>query len=148
MRVMLDPLELSGYFNNDGTQKLDDAGEPLLDSFSKLFDKAIEYPYNHMTHVDKMFSLTPLKLGVLTAGIASLGNRTVNSLIAEFKSSDILFSRATEPANYTVRSVSTKLVQFIRPYYNKYISCKKCFPSNPRVDCCRLQQTKSNTGHY
>ena len=70
-----------------------------------------------MTHVTKLCSLEPLPMGIMTAGITSIGNRTIRSLISEFKTTDKAFSGIRLPTNYTVRSVGDRIKQFILERY-------------------------------
>jgi hypothetical protein len=116
---MVDPFALLNYFDPDKEFeiKIDETGKPLLKNFHILYDYAQSLPYNHMTHVDKLFSLAPLEMGVMTTGLASIGNFTIKNLINQFKSSDKAFKTGKQPSNYTVKSVSERLLKFIYKHY-------------------------------
>lgn len=116
---MVDPFSLMQYFDpaNNYEMKLDVNGKPLLKDFHTIFNSAEDIPYNHMTHVDKMFSLEPLEMGVMTTGIASIGDYTIKNLINQFKFADGALKTKKRPANYTVRSIATRLLEFVRRYY-------------------------------
>ncbi len=116
-RALVDPRELRGFFDDSGKLKMDQKGQPSLKTIVDIQDKAREYPYNHITHLEKLFSLEPLKIGVMTAGIAGLGDRTIKSLISEFKDKNFLFKSKGEPSNYTLNGVAERLLKFVRPFY-------------------------------
>lgn len=92
-------------------------GTPELSNLRVLLGQAQEIPYNQMSHVDKMFPLSPLPMGVMLTGISSIGNRTVKTLIAEFTRNDKAFAPVNK-ANYTVRSISERLLAFLRQRYD------------------------------
>ena len=96
---------------------MDQEGQPSLKTLDDIQSKARGYPYNHMTHMEKLFSLEPLKIGVMAAGIAGLGDRTIKSLISEFKDKNFLFKSKGEPSNYTLNGVAKRLLEFISPFY-------------------------------
>lgn len=118
-RPMVDPRTLlKEYFDSDsGTLKVDEAGNPVLNSADQVIDLARSIPFNHMTDVDKLFSLEPRAMGVMFTGITSIGNRTIKSLLGDFKSEDAAFEPSTP--NYTVNSVSRRLLKHLRTYYQK-----------------------------
>jgi hypothetical protein len=59
-------------------------------------------------------------MGIMTAGIASIGNRTIKSLLREFISIDKAF-QTKRPTNYTVNSIGTRIKEFIwERYQNEY----------------------------
>ena len=105
--------------NNNFNLKLNKRGKPLLKNFDQIYNITQPIPYDHMTHVSKLFSLYPLEMGVMMAGIVSIGDRTVKNLIAEFKKSDPAFNVKSRTTNYTVNSVATRLLQFIMSYYDR-----------------------------
>jgi len=117
-RRLVDPFDLSDYFDDNLKVKTRPDGRSLLDDFSKIYDKAEYIPYDHMTHVDKLFSLyPPLEMGLMFAGQVAIGNRTIKNLIGEFKATDKVFKgRAT---NYTLKSVAMRLLKFMWGYYYK-----------------------------
>jgi hypothetical protein len=98
--------------------RLDKDGTPLLKGFREVWELSQSVPYNHMTHVDKLFSLRPLEMGIMTTGIASIGDRTIKSLIGEFKRKERSFKVKPRPTNYTVKSIANKFLSFVRPFYD------------------------------
>jgi len=117
---MVDPFSLFNYFDDKNEYKIriDETGTPLLKDFHTIYNQAQILPYNHMTHVDKLFSLEPLEMGVMITGISSIGNFTIKNLINQFKSGDPAFSKAKQ-TNYTVNSVAKRLFKFIDKFYKK-----------------------------
>lgn len=71
----------------------------MLKNFKSIHAKTKSVPYTHMS---KLFSLSPLEMGIMRTGIASIGDRTIKSLIEEFKSSDSTFDKETIPEDYTI----------------------------------------------
>ena len=120
---LIAPFELADFFDpqNHWEIKKDANGNPLLTNIRQILDLTESVPYNHMTHVSKLFSLEPLPMGIMTAGITSIGNRTIKSLISEFKRTDKAYVGNRLPTNYTVRSVGGRVKQFIwERYSNEY----------------------------
>jgi len=118
----VDPYNLiQPFFDADNEFKLslDENGEPNLKSFGQIIERAQRVPFNHMPNMTKMFSLHPRHVGVMTTGISSIGNRTIKSLVRQFKETDDLFRYDEDSANYTVHSVSEKLLSFIKKYYEE-----------------------------
>ena len=118
-KLLVDPLDLSTYFdaNNEFKIKVDDQGQPLLDSFLTILEQAQSVPYNQLGNVSKLFDLSPLPMGVMFTGITSIGNRTIGRMISEFKEQDDAFTASAEQSNYTVRSIGERLREFLRQYY-------------------------------
>ena len=115
-------INLIGDFfdpDNSWNLKTDKNGKPILQNFDDIYNKAQIVPFNHMTHVTKLFSLHPLEMGVMTTGIASIGDRTIKSLINEFKSKDKAFNAKTRPSNYTVNSIGGRLLKFVYKFSSK-----------------------------
>ena len=122
---MVDPLKLIDDFfdpNDNFKLKTDQSGKPLLQRWHDIYNKSESIPYYHMTHLSKLFSLEPLEMGVMTTGIASIGNRTIKSIIREFKTKESAFKRGNRAANYTVNSIGQKLLDFIMVYYRPEFS--------------------------
>ena len=122
-RRLVDPLELLECFDpeDDFKLKVDDQGKPLLHSFSTLMEQAQAVPYNQLSNVSKLFDLTPLPMGVMFTGITSIGKRTIGKLISEFRQADLVFRKDSEPSNYSVRTVGTRLLKYFRqPYDSTY----------------------------
>jgi hypothetical protein len=116
-RNLIDPMALVEYFdgNQNWTLKMDKNGQPLLNDWYKLYAKAEVIPYSNMTHVTKIFSLSPLPIGILTTGIASIGQRTVKSLINEFKSGNTF---SYKKGGYRpIKAISSQLLKFLWNHY-------------------------------
>lgn len=112
-RPLIDPLSLVEYFDggDDWKLKLDKDGKPLLSDWYKLYEKTEIIPYSNMTHVSKIFSLPNLPIGLLTTGIASIGERTIKSLINEFKSSNTF---SYKKGGYRkIKTISSQLLKFL-----------------------------------
>lgn len=118
-RRLVDPFDLKEYFDiqKDFRLKVDSEGKPLLDEFSRIYNKSQIVPYNQIPHVDKLFSLSPLPMGVMFAGIVSIGDRTIKNLIGEFKSADPIFK--STHIDYTLSSAGNRLLEFIWKYYSE-----------------------------
>jgi len=120
-KPLLDPFRLLEFFDsdNDFNLRLDESGEPELKDFSLILDQTESVPYNHMTDVDKLIDLSPVPLGVMSTGITSIGDRTIKSLIGEFRDSDQAFKKST--TNYTVKTIAGRLAKHIeRAYVRQY----------------------------
>ena len=115
-KPLVDPYNLVEYFDgsNGWRLKLDKDGKPLLSDWYKLYSKTEIIPYSNMTHVSKIFSLSPLPIGILTTGIASIGQRTIKSLINEFKNSIHPLKKGGYPR---IKTISSRLLQF---FWKKY----------------------------
>lgn len=116
---LIDPLDLIDFFDSKEGHKLrmDKDGKPLLKDFRTVYEKAKSVPYTHMTHMSKLFSLSPLEMGIMSTGVASIGNRTTKSLIEEFRATEPLFRTHPRPSNYTVKGVSRRILKFILESY-------------------------------
>lgn len=115
-RPMIDPRVLLGqFFEPTGSLRLDESGKPVLNTVAQVIDLTDSVPFDHMTDVDKLISLEPLAMGVMFTGITAVGDRTVKSLLNEFKRKD----RAFDPRipNYTVKSVGKRLLEHLSEYY-------------------------------
>ena len=121
---MVDPLKLNEFFDPQQkfTLKMGEDGKPILKEFNDIYKKSELIPYYHMTHVSKLFSLEPLEMGVMTTGIASIGSRTIKSIVREFKTKESSFKAKRRPTNYTVKSIAQKLLDFIMKYYDPEFS--------------------------
>ncbi len=119
-RPLVDPSALLREFFDlkTGQLLLRKSGEPILQDVSQVFDLADSVPFDHMTDVDKLFSLKPLAMGVMFTGITSIGDRTVKSLLSEFKAKDKAFLANT--TNYTVKALGGRLLQYVGQYYNNH----------------------------
>lgn len=117
---LIDTLELYHYFDPQKDWKIrkDAKGKPLLNNVRQLMEFSESVPYIHMTHVSKLFSLEPLPIGIMTSGISSIGDRTIKSLISEFKRTDKAYVGNKLPTNFTVRSVGERIQEFIMAHYS------------------------------
>lgn len=117
-RLLIDPYRLIKFFNHESDFKLrvDEDGQPLMKHVDDLMDCAMSVPYDHMTDVDKLVDLSPLPMGLAFTGITSIGDRTVKSLLAEFRQ-----HHSPEPPgeNYTVESISSAILEHLCAYYDK-----------------------------
>ena len=112
-RFLLDPLNLANYFDqNNGMLKIGVDGKPLLKTIADLWAKTTATPIEHMTHMTKLYSLEPLSAGLMTTGIFSIGERTIKSLITEFKSKE---SQLINGGNLS--EVANKIYEFINAFY-------------------------------
>lgn len=121
-KVLVDPFELIGEFfdpDNEWRLKIGTDGKTILQNFNDIYKKASSLPFDHMTHVTKMFSLAPLEIGVMQTGIVSIGDRTIKSLINEFKRKEPAFNNEKKPTNYTVKSIGNKLLSFINGFFQE-----------------------------
>ncbi len=124
---LVDPFDLvREFFDPKDAWKLktDADGKPVLQNFDDIYKKAQQIPFNQMTHVGKMFSLKPLSVGIMTTGVASIANRTIRSLISEFKVKSALASFG----EFTVKQVAERVLEFINGYYLKEFSELKTKP--------------------
>jgi hypothetical protein len=117
-KPLVNPWELRDFFDDNFSIKTDNAGKPLLNNFKQIYEKTEEIPYDHMTHVNKLHSLEPLPMGVMATGITSIGNRTLRSLVSEFKKSDDGFKDPDRLTNFTVKSVADRLLRFMEKLYD------------------------------
>lgn len=117
-RSLIDPCDLAEYFDTANSKiKIGPDGKPLLHELSQITSRCRNLPYNYITHVEKIFSLSPLEMGVMTSGAAAIGDRSVKNLILEFKSKDKVFR--SRSSNYTLKSVGERLLGFLWEHYNQ-----------------------------
>jgi hypothetical protein len=118
-KQLIDPGDLVEYFetSNGLKIKLGTNSTPLLDNWSKIMNKSRSVPSYHQTHIDKIFSLSPLPMGVMCSGVGALGDRSLKSLIMEFSStnevSDLL------KTDYTLFRAGELLLNFLWERYKK-----------------------------
>lgn len=115
---VIKPTKLLKFFDpdKDFKLKLDKDGKPLLKSFNDIYNLSKSMPSQHMTHITKLFSLTPLKAGIMLTGITSIGVRTIKSLIEEFRNEKI---GSLEEIDYSFWDISNALMQHLVEYYEK-----------------------------
>ena len=118
-RPLVDPKDLSQFFDmgNDKKIRTDSDGRPLLDTWSRIESHAMDLPYKIHYNVEKIFSLDPLKMGIMVSGMASIGDRTIKSLIQEFKASASTTSLTL--CDYNLNDVANSLLDFLYPYYEE-----------------------------
>ena len=115
------PQDLLDYFDPAGEMKLkfDDDGNPLLNNFWTLMDRAQAVPYNQMNHVSKLFDLSPLPMGVMFTGITSIGIQTIGKLISNFRKREDDSMQDAEQSDFSVQSVGDRLRQYLRQHYTE-----------------------------
>ena len=118
-RPFVDPADLSEFFDPDNDRRLRTSsdGQPLLDTWSRIASHTIEMPYKVHSEVEKLFALDPLKMGVMASGIASIGDRTIKSLIADFKTTAAFSELSLN--DYTLGKTASSLLEFLWPEYEK-----------------------------
>ncbi|MCS4542344.1 MAG: hypothetical protein HY929_08560 [Euryarchaeota archaeon] len=127
-RRVIDPGDLIDFFNLDDKEfplKLDKDGKPLLKSFNEVYLRSVSTPVEHMTHMAKLFLLEPLKIGIMLTGITSIGERTIKSLVEEFKTKKI---KLIKSKSYTVKDIAEKILEHILLYYEKEYPDEKSRP--------------------
>ncbi len=124
---LIDPVDLIDFFDvdKDFKLKLDRDGKPLLRAFDDVYNVSKSIPIEHMTHLTKLFSLTPLRASVMITGIASIGERTIKNLIAEFRTEKITPITSIE---YSVKDIAERLAEHIWGYYEKEFTEEKRRP--------------------
>ena len=115
----INPADIIDRYFDINTKNIDilkdGAGNPLLDNAIKLVELVQKIPYNHLSQVTKLYSLDPMKIIVLTTGIASIGKRTIRYLIEDFQVKVLKHISS----DYTVRTIGNKLRRHFRKAYNK-----------------------------
>jgi hypothetical protein len=131
-QALVDPYALVEFFdgNNAWCLKLGADNKPILTDWYKVYEKAQVIPYSHMTHMSKLFSLSPLPMAVMTSGITSIGQRTIKSLIAEFKARPSFINAAN--GSFTVKSIGSRLLRLLWKHY--CIQYPKDSPSKPILE--------------
>ena len=127
VKSLVDYNQLYNIFRSKQGIELDDydyedqLGFNLDFTLGELHNLRINHPINHFSHVDKLYSLAPLKMGVMITGISGLGNRTIKSLISEFIEENFNYSSIEEANNSTLNDIAINLRNFIRgPYESEY----------------------------
>lgn len=117
-KPLIDPFDLMGFFEpkDDFSIKLDKDGKPAIKTFFDVLNKAQQVPVEHMTHMTKLFSLDPLPAAAMFTGITSIGNRTMKSLVEEFRAAH---AKSISEDNYSIKDVSDKLTAHLDGYYGK-----------------------------
>ena len=127
VKPLVDPRQLFNIFRSKHIIELEDytyedlLGFDLGVTLGELDNLQINHPINHFSHVDKLYSLAPLKMGVMITGIAGLGNRTIKSLISEFIEENFNYSSIEEANKSSLKDIAINLRDFIRgPYDSVY----------------------------
>ena len=126
-KKLVDPLELVNFFDEkQGFQlKKDQQDNYVLQSFGDIYKKAKDIPFAHMPHMSKLFDFKPLEMAIMLTGISAIGNRTLKSLIEEFKSTDEIFYKKAKQRNYSVNTIASKFTDFISDFYDKEFKNEK-----------------------
>ena len=121
VRPYVNPFKLLEDFFNRKTLKIliDKDGNPKLDHFAKILSKSIRMPYNHIPYITKLFNLNPIKIGVMTAGSASIGERSIKSIVNDFKINIIKERRKNAATTSSVNKVGEKFRQFFQKEYER-----------------------------
>ncbi len=116
-RPFISPQDLSGFFERDNGQRLKVGpdGEPVLNDWAKIACKTRHIPYKSYTLVDKMHSLKPLNMGIMSSGISAIGDRSIKSLLGEFMTTAVFTELSL--GDYTLRETSEQLLAFFRQRY-------------------------------
>lgn len=118
-RHSVNPWALTEFFDDKLNLRIGSDGKPILKNFDQIYSKAEEIPYDQMTHVNKLCSLQPLPMGVMSTGITSISDRTIRSLMSELKKTDKGFRDPDKLTNFTVKSVAQRILDFIYPLYQQ-----------------------------
>ncbi len=134
-KQMIDPGDLAEYFDtSDGFKiKLGPDGAPLLDDWSKITSKSQCIPATHYTHVEKIFSLSPLEAGVMCSGAGALGDRSLKSLLQEFSSSEAVLE--LKKSNYSLFNAGELLLEFLWEHYEKAFAGSRTRPDLELMLC-------------
>jgi hypothetical protein len=118
-KQIVDPGDLAGYFEKDRDFKikLGPDGTPLLNDWSRIMQKSQTVPCNYYAHVEKIFPLAPLDMGVMCSGVGALGDRSLKSLIREFSLRDETLK--LKGSDYTLFTVGEQLLQFLWAHYRQ-----------------------------
>lgn len=124
---LINPADLIKFFDpdKDYALRVDANGRPLLKSFEDIHSLSKEVPVQHLTRMTKLFSLAPLKAGILLTGIISIGDRTIRSLIEEFR---VKKAASLEQTDYSVKVLADELVSHLWELYEKQFPDEKHRP--------------------
>jgi len=143
-RPLVDPRELTEFFEagNDGKLRTDLQGKPLLDTWSHIESHAMDLPFKIHYNVDKIFALDPLKMGVMVSGMASIGDRTIKSLMNELRTSVKLTELCL--TDHTLRDAAKTVLDFLSPYYEKEFP----YGRNPEIELmlCGYEKNRFTSG--
>lgn len=124
-RTIIEPDGLSSFFelDNGRRMKIDSEGQPALDTWARVTSQTAEMPYKIHHKVEKIFSLDPLDMGIMASGISAIDDRSIKSLITEFKNS-YAFTDLTLK-DYTLQETAEILLGFLWPKYNDLYNSTK-----------------------
>jgi hypothetical protein len=109
---MVDPLKLwNVFFDEYGNMRMDETGKPKLDHAKRLFAFGESLPQNQLPNVTKIFSLRPYHAGLLFAGIAGLGDKSIRSLVETFLNSQL--EEGGAPKLQSLESLGSALLDFL-----------------------------------
>jgi hypothetical protein len=124
-QTILDPHRLLAvFFDPEGNLRRDDSGQPMLNHAKRLLAYTEELPRNQLPSVTKIFSLAPLKAGLLFAGISGIGSNSVRSLVENFNETEMKTRSLT--ADSPLAAVAEALLEFL---YSKF---EECYPDVPK----------------
>ena len=114
---------INEFFDENGELKFGTDGKPLLQSTADVLDPRFlkSIPYNQIPTATKIFALDPSEkdpVGLLFAGIAQIGESTMQNLIGEFRSTHKEFLKS----NYGIEEVTNKLLSFFGAKYDSQYS--------------------------
>jgi hypothetical protein len=109
-QVVVNPFKLlQAFFSDDGKLRVDDNGSPVLDNAQKLVAFTEPIPVNQLPNVTKIFSLEPFKAGLLFAGIAGIGAKSVRTLVETFLED----SKDSIDPNSSIETVGNALLEYL-----------------------------------
>jgi hypothetical protein len=134
-KQMIDPDDIAEYFETSDGFKIRSGpdGAPLLDNWSQILDKTRSIPSNYYTQVEKIFSLAPLRMGVMCSGVGALGDRSIKSLLWEFSSGSEILKLAN--SDYTLFGAGERLLDFLWEHYTKTFAGVKSRPDLELMLC-------------
>lgn len=120
---------INKFFDKENNYILatDENGNPILKDFLDIYDYAEDVPYNQMPNVTKIFNLKPAKVGLLFAGIASIGGNSINNIVEEFIEEVEIKNYLKN--NYTIDGISRKFYNFVKKKYDKIYKKSRHKPS-------------------
>ncbi|MGM0587896.1 MAG: hypothetical protein ACQETE_05760 [Bacteroidota bacterium] len=132
-KPMLDPhVLLQHYFNieKDGslTLKKNDEGDRRLNNIANISSILEKIPYNQQSNVTKIYHLAPANIGVLFAGIASIGDMSIKNIMESFLDDDDV-KDYLKKSSYTISGTASRLMDFISNIYSKEFSGEDYYPS-------------------
>lgn len=147
---LINPISLLRYFDPEDNFNLkkDTHGNPILKDFwADIWSQRQDIPHSHMTHTDKLFSLSPFKMGAMITGLSSLGKRTIRSLLGEFHQ-DKIQTKHKKGEKPEVKEVAELLKSFISNHYdNEYDPEQKFGRPYLEIMLCGYDENEDETGY-